>query len=316
MYLFTVSAGGAISTRPVRDVNTRLAAWHQSYIDRADSSDRRRNQEPPKLGLSYALSRAFRSQANLHIGYFRDFWLSYPPIEWSGGEQEFEHRSNLIEALFANVTLDAARCAENLSQIIQEQSARHKSAYSRGVLIDQPDPWEGILYAITQELKIRLGLAAPDHEQPSGPVSGPKAPVLPKQTAIVQAYLSTSMQIVSGKSSNPAVRAGLQVFILGMTDMLRQAENLTWDQFTALYQAALSEHDLLPSAPIESLVKNIGILAEKNAHVGKLLRYGAQSIRMYVVERDANAPTDLVSVVVFAEKNASSFTELSSLARN
>ena len=38
--------------------------------------------------------------------------------------------------------------------------------------------------------------------------------------------------------------------------------------------------------------------------------YGAQSIEMYVVEKDANAPMDLLSVAVFAEKNAEKFSEI------
>jgi hypothetical protein len=38
---------------------------------------------------------------------------------------------------------------------------------------------------------------------------------------------------------------------------------------------------------------------------------GAQSIQMFVAEKDANAPTDILGTVDFAEKNSYSFTELS-----
>ena len=62
--------------------------------------------------------------------------------------------------------------------------------------------------------------------------------------------------------------------------------------------------------PIEDFVKKIGERASSNEDVAKVMRMGAQSIQMYIGERDANAPTDLVSAAIFAEKNASSFTQM------
>ena len=132
----------------------------------------------------------------------------------------------------------------------------------------------------------------------------------PKQALFLETYLSGSMIMLSDKLSNPAVRLGLQVFILGMTDMLRQTEKLSWEQFIAIYEATLSEHKLLPSMPIEDFVKRIGERASSNEDVAKVMRVGAQSIQMYIGERDANAPTDLMSAAIFAEKNASSFTQI------
>ena len=137
-----------------------------------------------------------------------------------------------------------------------------------------------------------------------------KTSAAPKQALILKAYLSVSMALLSKKLSNPAARAGLQVFVLGMTDMLRQAENLGREQFIAIYDAVLSEHKLLPSMSVEEFVNRVGEVASKNSDIEKVMRQGAQSIRMYIAERDANAPTDLFGVVLFAEKNVSSFTEL------
>ena len=133
---------------------------------------------------------------------------------------------------------------------------------------------------------------------------------IPKQALILKAYLGGGMILMSEKLLNPIARAGLQVFILGMTDMLRQAESLSWEQFIAIYEATLSEYELLPSMPIKAFVDRVGQIASSNGDVEKVMRQGAQSIRMYVAERDANAPTDLIGAVIFAEKNASSFAEL------
>lgn len=137
-----------------------------------------------------------------------------------------------------------------------------------------------------------------------------KAPTTPKQALILKAYLGVSMALLSDKLSSPVARAGLQVFVLGMTDMLRQAESIDWKQFVAIYEATLSEYKLLPSMPLEAFVEEVGQIASTNIDIEKVMRQGAQSIRMYVVERDANAPTDLFGAVLFAEKNAPSFAEL------
>jgi hypothetical protein len=137
-----------------------------------------------------------------------------------------------------------------------------------------------------------------------------KTSSIPKQALILKAYLSVSMALLSKRISNPIARAGLQVFILGMTDMIRQAERLDWEQFITIYEATLSEYELLPSMPIEAFVDRVGQISSSNADVEKVMRQGALSICMYVAERDANAPIDLIGVVDFAEKNVSSFTEL------
>lgn len=133
---------------------------------------------------------------------------------------------------------------------------------------------------------------------------------MPQQAMLLQSYLNASMPLVSGYMQNRTAMAGLQVFILGMADMLRQAESLSWDQFIAVYEMALSEYGLLPSTPIEAFVQNVGSVAASSPEVEKVMKYGAQSIRMYISEHDANASADLVSAAVFAERNASSFGKL------
>ena len=137
-----------------------------------------------------------------------------------------------------------------------------------------------------------------------------KTPPTSKQALILIAYLSGSMIILSDRLSNPAVRLGLQVFILGMTDMLRQVEELSWEQFIAIYEATLSEHKLLPSLPVKIFVERIGERASSNGDVEKVMGQGAQSIQMYIADKDAQAPIDLISAADFAEKNASSFTQI------
>lgn len=132
----------------------------------------------------------------------------------------------------------------------------------------------------------------------------------PKQAQILRDYLSSSLPLVLERCSDPFVRAAVQVFILGMADMLRQVERLSWDQFIAVYTTALSDYDLLPSKGAEAFAQTVGAIASENPDVAKLMSYGAQSIRMYVVEHDADAPTDLISVTQFSETNGPSLREL------
>ena len=132
----------------------------------------------------------------------------------------------------------------------------------------------------------------------------------PKQALILKSYLNSSMIMLSEELKNPAVRLGLQVFILGMTDMLRQVEELSWEQFIAIYEATLSEHKLLPSMPVANFVERIGEKASSNEDIEMVMRQGAQSIQMYITENDAQAPIDLIGAAHFAEKNASSFTQI------
>lgn len=134
-----------------------------------------------------------------------------------------------------------------------------------------------------------------------------KPPQIPKQALILKAYLAVSIALLAEKRSNSLARAGMQVFILGMADMLRQAEKLSWEQFIAIYTLVLSENDLLPSIDVEVFVDRVGKLAATGNDIEKLIRQGAQSIHMYVVEHDVNAPMDLLGAVMFTEKNASSF---------
>jgi DNA/RNA endonuclease YhcR with UshA esterase domain len=138
-----------------------------------------------------------------------------------------------------------------------------------------------------------------------------KTTTTPRQKSILNAYLSVSMPLLSRNLSSPIARTGLQIFILGMTDKLRQAENLSMDHFIAIYEATLSEYELLPSIPVKIFINKVGKIASINADVAKTMRMGAQSIQMFVAEKDANAPTDIIGTVAFAEKNPSSFTELS-----
>jgi hypothetical protein len=138
-----------------------------------------------------------------------------------------------------------------------------------------------------------------------------KTPTVPKQALIVDAYLAVVVPLVAQKlSSNPSARGGARVFILGAVDMLRQAESLPWEQFLATYDAILSKCGLRPPGSIEDLVNAIGQAASDDEALEKVMRQGAQSLKMYFVDRDVNAPTDLLGAVMYAEKKESSFAGL------
>jgi DNA/RNA endonuclease YhcR with UshA esterase domain len=130
---------------------------------------------------------------------------------------------------------------------------------------------------------------------------------IPKQALILQTYLSGCTVLIDGRTISPAAKAGIQVFVLGMTDMLRQAENLSWEECLAIYGSILSQYKILPSQPVDAFVDSIGGFVSSNENIAKVMRMGAQSITMYVSEHDANAPIDLLSVVPFAENNQDSF---------
>jgi hypothetical protein len=128
-----------------------------------------------------------------------------------------------------------------------------------------------------------------------------------KQALILQTYLAGSSVLIEGRDISPAAKAGIQVFILGMTDMLRQAENLSWDECLTIYNSILLQYNISPSQPVDKFVDLIGRLVSTNEDIAKVMRVGAQSITMYVSEKDADAPIDLLSVIPFAEENVNSF---------
>ena len=132
----------------------------------------------------------------------------------------------------------------------------------------------------------------------------------PKQAQILNVYLAGVMPLVVDKLSDPYAKAGIQVFIMGMADMLRQSEKLEWADFVAICHSVFKAHKLLPEKPIDEFVKLIGEIASTNDDVAKVMRVGAQSIQMYVAERDADAPLDLLSVTKFVERDESSFAEI------
>ena len=141
----------------------------------------------------------------------------------------------------------------------------------------------------------------------------PVIPVQPsKKAALLNIYLTSGMAMlsISEKLSNPANRAGVQVFILGMADMVRQVEKLSLIDFVSIYGSVLREHNLLPRIPIEDFVKSVGSIASTNDEVAGVMRQGADSIRAYMAEQDADAPTDLLLAVSIVEKNESRFSEI------
>jgi hypothetical protein len=132
----------------------------------------------------------------------------------------------------------------------------------------------------------------------------------PKQALILQTYLAGSTLLLEGRTISPAAKAGIQVFILGMADKLRQAENLNWEEFIAVYSSTLSQYKILPSRPVAKFIDHIGSLASTDVTIAEVMKMGAQSITMYVSQRDADAPTDLLNVPPIAEQFKGSFERI------
>ena len=131
-----------------------------------------------------------------------------------------------------------------------------------------------------------------------------------KHVLLIETHLSDGMPLIKSKLANPSTRIAVQIFILGMVDMLRQAENLPWEEYISICKSLFQNHNLTPPMGVEDFIENVARKVSTNEEVAKLMRYGAQSIEMYVVEKDANAPMDLLSVAVFSEKNAEKFSEI------
>lgn len=131
-----------------------------------------------------------------------------------------------------------------------------------------------------------------------------------KHVLLIETHLSGGMPLIKGKLANPSTRIAVQIFILGMVDMLRQAENLPWEEYISICKSLFQNHNIIPPVGVEDFIEKVAGKVSENEEIAKLMRYGAQSIEMYVVEKDANAPMDLLSVAVFAEKNAEMFSEI------
>lgn len=129
-----------------------------------------------------------------------------------------------------------------------------------------------------------------------------------KHILLIEAHLSGGMPLVKDKLANSATKYAIQIFILGMADMLRQAEDLSWDEYISICRSLFKNHDISPPNGVEGFIEKAVQEIGTNEEMAKIMRYGAQSIEMYVVEKDANAPMDLLSVAVFAEKYASKFS--------
>jgi len=130
---------------------------------------------------------------------------------------------------------------------------------------------------------------------------------VPKQTQVLRAYLLSSMPLISGQLNNDAVKAGVRVHILGMADMLRQSEHLSWEEFIVVCREIFKENGILPVTSVEEYLEKIQKDISENEDVAKVMRIGAQSIQMFVAERDAQAPMDLISVPQFVKNTESSF---------
>lgn len=123
-------------------------------------------------------------------------------------------------------------------------------------------------------------------------------------------YLLGGFPLIMGSLRNPIVRICAQIFILGMVDMKRSAEGLSIEEFIAEYDSLLARHDLSLHVPTEVFVQAIGQAASENKEIENLMRDGATSIKSYIVDSDADAPSDLGRAIIYAEKHERVFSPL------
>lgn len=126
----------------------------------------------------------------------------------------------------------------------------------------------------------------------------------------IDMYLLGADPLIWGKRGSALARLGVQIFILGMADMQRNAEGHSYAEFVANYALLLERHDLSPAVPIPEFVAAIGEAAKERPEVANLMSEGAMSIKSYIVERDAGAVDDLARAVQYAEMNKPAFEAL------
>ena len=127
-------------------------------------------------------------------------------------------------------------------------------------------------------------------------------------------YLLGADPLIWGKRSSTFARVGAQIFILGMADMERSVESLSFDEFVANYGSLLAKHDLSPSVPISEFADAVAQAASENAEVANLMREGAMSIKSYIIEKNAEAVGDLARAVHYAEMNKPVFESLTGIS--
>ncbi len=132
---------------------------------------------------------------------------------------------------------------------------------------------------------------------------------LAKQALILEGYL-VCVPLIRGQLNAPAARAAAQVFILGMADMLRQTEKLSWDDFVTIYRSTLDRRGLLPKIPVDEFMRVVSDAANGDEKIEQILIDGARSLREFVVERGTSAPIDLLLAIKFAESNEEIFAAI------
>jgi hypothetical protein len=129
---------------------------------------------------------------------------------------------------------------------------------------------------------------------------------LQQHRTLIGLYLITELHVMReiGLFDVPGVRIACQLFVLGMVDMLRSVNKLESPQFMTLLRGVLADHDLTPETSVERFADRAGRAAQTSNVVGRIIDEGTKSIRSYVVDRDADAPTDLGRIALYAQKNA------------
>jgi len=99
-----------------------------------------------------------------------------------------------------------------------------------------------------------------------------------KHILLIEAHLSGGMPLVVDKLANTATKTAIQIFILGMVDMLRQAENLSWDEYVSICRTLFDNHNLPPSNGIEGFIEKVIQIVSTNEDVARIMRYGEKML--------------------------------------
>jgi|TARA_B110001450_G_C17271678_1_gene339759 hypothetical protein len=123
--------------------------------------------------------------------------------------------------------------------------------------------------------------------------------------AILESYLASVGAILSQFHPDPMLpveATATRLFLMGVTDFLRQANNISNQDFIKLYSMALEELNVLPSYPVEKYMDFISNQINSNETVNEIVREGAESIFWYVKNDHGKEVLDLLSTLKSVQK--------------
>jgi hypothetical protein len=126
-----------------------------------------------------------------------------------------------------------------------------------------------------------------------------------KSEGIVENYLVSVGAILNQFHPDPMLPeevTAIRLFLLGVTDFVRQANELSNEDFIALYSLALNKLNVLPSYPVGQYIEFISSKINANETASEIVWEGAESISSYVTNDHGKEALDLLATLKSVRK--------------